>query len=235
MQPWIPQALPEKAAEIAAALERSASYVVVEEVIADTVRTVVSVWPMLDADGRLRFGDPQNSIEYLDSRRDIEALLDDRLAIRITPEIRSVEVGDVYLVMGPVGRGPDGGGGPGGSGEGGRPRGRDREGEQSLSVAIGDLGAVDIYDVTADARVAAAATYSAATAGVLSHADVAIYLDDGEDDTRPSGGSAPINPTPSGGGGGTPGTASGAPSLAETLRAVGQDAEEPPAQATVGA
>jgi hypothetical protein len=233
MRPWVPESLA-ATPEVLATLEQSASYIVVEEILADVVRTVVSVWPMLDPEGMLRFGDPQHSIEYTDSRSDVQALIEERLVVQITPGGRDIEVGDVYLVMGPVGRGPGGGGRGGGP----SPEGDDPgDGGRRLSVAVRYLGEVDIYDVTAQARLAATATYSAATAGVLSRADAAIYFDDGEDDTQGRGGSAPLDPSPggTGGGSGDPISAPSEASVAQRIRGIAIEVEEPPPEATAEA
>ena len=110
-RPWVPDALQERVT--ARELAEHGSYVVVEEIVLDEIRTVASTWPMLDPVGQLLFGDPEDAAEYVDSRDGIERLLNDRRIVPVEElQDRPVEVGDVFAVLGPVGGGPgDGGGG----------------------------------------------------------------------------------------------------------------------------
>lgn len=198
---------------------------VVEEIVLDEIRTVVSTWPMLDPDGQLLFGDPEDAAEYLDPRAGIGRLLNERRIVPIEElEERSIEVGDVYAVLGPVGGG-SGGGWPDGGGGG-----------VQLVDALEELVDVEIYDITADARLAATATHSAATAGVLSPSDVERYFDDGEDETNNEGGTP--TPSPTGGGRDSGGGAPRSGSLEDAVRtrAVATEEEEVrPATASAGA
>jgi hypothetical protein len=163
-------------------------YAVVEEIDGDDVRTVVSQWPMLTDDGRLRFGDPEEAREYVDTRAEIEALLASQRIVRVPDapgapppgmNTRRLDIGDVFAIPGPPAGGGGGGGGGGGNGGGGR-----------LTDLIGHRS---VYDITAEARLAAQAAHSAAIAGTLSHEDVERFLDVGEaedEPPEPTGGSS---------------------------------------------
>lgn len=175
-------------------LQREFGYVVVEEIVLEEVRTVLSAWPSLAPHGQLRFEHPEAADEYVDPRAGIEGLLNERRLLFVSDELtfaemkeRPVEVGDVYAIR-LTGRGGVGGGD---GGDGGRRR--------SLVERALPEGA--IYDITADARLAATATYSAATAGPLDSADARRFFDDGE--SGPEGG--PPVPVPEGPGGEGPG------------------------------
>ena len=196
-RPWIPESL---RGEIdGRTLEREASYVVVEEILLDRARTVVSTWPMLDSDGRMHFGDPEDADEYVDLLIDIERLLMERRPVPVDDlKDRPAEVGDVFAVISPLGGGGPGpgNGGPRGGGPGGGGPGAGGDSVARLTVALEAVSSAEIYDITADARAAATATYSSATAGALSEEDAERFFDDGEDETTDEGGTP--TPAPSG-------------------------------------
>ena len=204
-QPWIPESL--CGIVDGSTLKRQSSYVVVEEMLLEEARTVVSTWPMLAPDGQLRFGDPEDADEYIDPLEDIVQLLRERRLVPVdgwAPEsvdalmARPVEVGDVFAVLSPLGSGSGpGGDGPGGGGGGG--------GSARLTIALHAVPLAEIYDITADARSAATATYSSATAGALTEEDAERFFDDGEDETQGEGGTP--SPAPTGGGQGSGGGA----------------------------
>jgi hypothetical protein len=192
-RPWIPDSLRDEVDGYT--LQSSSSYVVVEEILLGEVRTVVSAWPVLDRDGQLQFGNPENAEEYIDTVADVERLLSEPRVMRVGAlQGRPVAVGDVLAVLGPLGGGPrpGGGGGPGGDepdGDGGGGR---------LTAALQEVSWARIYDITPDARRAATATYASATAGALSADDARRFFDDGEDETKGDGG-PPVTPEPGGG------------------------------------
>jgi hypothetical protein len=210
LRPWRPLALDEHLGDVV--LNLFARYVIVEEIALDEVRCVVSEWPDVDGDGQLVFGDPEAAAEYVDPRATIERLLAERRMVRVSDELapdadpellarlerdlkeRRVEVGDVYAIVSLPSDdqwGPPGGGGP----------------RVGLFTSLDRLPDARIYDVSAEARSAAAAAYSAAVAGALSEEDALRFLDDEDDsEDNPGGTPAPSDPggRPTGGGSSSP-------------------------------
>jgi hypothetical protein len=232
-RPWRPLAIGDVAPD------RFAHYVVVEEVVFDEVRSIVSDWPDVDGDGQLVFDDPEEAAEYVDPRATIERLLAERRIVRVSEELpadadpelparlerelkeRRVEVGDVYAIVSPSYSDdpwwpPDGGG----------PR-------VGLFTSLEERPDAEIYDVSAEARSAAAATYSAAVAGALSEQDAVRFLDDEDESEDTSGGTpAPAGPggRPTGGG-----SQSAAPSVEVAVEAVASEREQVRRQASASA
>ena len=204
--PWVPDSL-----EGEVELDKLAGefrYVVVEEILEDRVRTIVSAWPYVMPDGQLRFDDPEASGEHADDRAELERLLAEARIVRIRtdqPTLRQLRerplvTGDVFAMS--VGGRRDAGGGGGG---GGPTDGSDNDSSGGLREAL--EREEDVYDISLEARLAAKAAYWSAIAGPLDPDDAERFFDFGEgtgqdDEPPPRGGGPAPTGSDSGSGGG---------------------------------
>jgi hypothetical protein len=134
VRPWRPPAL--DGVELA-----GLSYAVVEEILGDSVGLSVAPWPVVDRQGRLRFGGPAPVLRGT-SRRALESFLADHRLPAASAD-RPLRIGDVFAVRAAV---------------------REPAADGPL-----DLAAVDppVHDVTADAREQAKTSLYAAVAPTL--------------------------------------------------------------------
>lgn len=170
-RPWVPSSLEGELDETI--LEAHFVYVVIEEILEDRVRTIVSAWPLVAPNGQLRFRTPEDASEYVDPRPGLEALLAERRLVGIAEDLgthrelaaRRLATGDTFAMRGWDG---GGGGGPTSSGNG--------DGSGGLLAALRRPGE-QLYDITLEARLAAKAAYWSAVAGALDPDDAERFFD----------------------------------------------------------
>jgi hypothetical protein len=96
---WNPQVRREDGDLFPAAPEPEDSYVVVDEIVEDSVRLVASMWPVLDSGGRLHFSEDSIRSERPITGSDLKSALDLHRE-RAGQTLRPIRISDSFLVRG---------------------------------------------------------------------------------------------------------------------------------------
>ncbi len=145
--PWLPGTLQEKKLTVDDA--RRLSYIVVDDIMDDTVTLAVHPWPVADEDGRVRFVDLNACQHATVSLREMETQIYRRRRLRREPR-----VGDVFgAVVNDAAK-------------------RVLSKREDTTSELSSLLTPPIYDLSRDARVAAKLAYYAAMTPLLAEEEM---------------------------------------------------------------